>query len=109
MPESPRPGDQPETTEWVVPQDTLEPVTEPSRATRTRSVVAVGGLPVRTTLEDLRAVARWLGDFDAPWWVAGGWAIDLWVGGVSRDHSDIEISILREDQARLYAYCGNWP
>jgi hypothetical protein len=64
---------------------------------------------VRTTLADLQAVARWLGDFDAPWWVAGGWALDLWAGGVSREHQDIEISILRTDQARLYAYCADWP
>lgn len=26
-----------------------------------------------------------------PWWVVGGWALDLWRGGQTRPHKDIEI------------------
>jgi hypothetical protein len=61
------------------------------------------------TLDEVRAVARFLDRFPGPWWIAGGWAIDLWLGSVSRDHEDIEISVLRQDQAALHVYCGAWP
>jgi hypothetical protein len=37
-------------------------------------------------------LAGWLAEAIVPWGIAGGWAIDLWQGGVSRPHSDIEIS-----------------
>ena len=32
---------------------------------------------------------------DAPWHVAGGWALDLWHGIETRRHEDVEIAILR--------------
>ena len=54
-------------------------------------------------------MARFLARFPGPWWIAGGWAIDLWLGSVSRDHEDIEISVLRQDQVALHVYCGAWP
>jgi hypothetical protein len=36
-----------------------------------------------------------------PWFVAGGWAIDLFLARVTRPHSDIEISVYRRDQIKL--------
>ena len=46
--------------------------------------------------------------FARPWFVAGGWAIDLYLGRVTRPHKDIEIAILRRDQAHLPAYLAGW-
>ena len=38
------------------------------------------------------------------WWaVAGGWAIDLWLGEQTRDHHDIEVIIARADQPAVHA------
>jgi Aminoglycoside-2''-adenylyltransferase len=39
----------------------------------------------------------------APWCVVGGWAIDLWLGRQTREHEDIEISVLREDLGQFRA------
>lgn len=39
--------------------------------------------------------------FTRPWCIAGGWAIDLWLNRATRDHGDVEIAILREDQIAL--------
>lgn len=39
--------------------------------------------------------------FGRPWCIAGGWAIDLWLGHSTRGHADVEIAILREDQIDL--------
>jgi hypothetical protein len=45
--------------------------------------------------------------FDAPWWVAGGRALDLWMGRQTRDHQDVDVAILRADQKYLHeTFCG---
>jgi len=48
----------------------------------------------------------------APWWVAGGWALDLHAAAAGRDrirpHSDLEISILRRDQRTLFDHLAGW-
>jgi hypothetical protein len=38
-------------------------------------------------------VARLLAEVDLPWYVAGGWAIDLFLGGERRTHEDIEVAV----------------
>jgi len=38
-------------------------------------------------------VARLFADADLPWYVAGGWAIDLFLGGERRKHADIEVAV----------------
>ncbi|MHA2370372.1 MAG: nucleotidyltransferase domain-containing protein, partial [Candidatus Hodarchaeales archaeon] len=42
-----------------------------------------------------------LKEFAKPWFVAGGWAIDLHLNYVTRPHEDVEIIILRQDQLVL--------
>jgi hypothetical protein len=46
----------------------------------------------------LLEVAEALSRLHAPWFFAGGWAIDLFLGRVTRWHSDIDVVILRRDQ-----------
>lgn len=43
----------------------------------------------------------WLESIDVPWALAGGWALDLWGGTVTREHSDIEIACVRRDLPEL--------
>lgn len=40
-------------------------------------------------------VARLLRGVAVPWWVAGGWALDLWRGEQTRPHADLEICVPR--------------
>jgi hypothetical protein len=42
------------------------------------------------------------------WWVAGGWALDLFVGGQSRPHKDLDIGILRRDARRVLDSMPGW-
>jgi hypothetical protein len=52
-------------------------------------------------------VAALLGGVGFPWWVAGGWAIDLHLGRQTRDHDDMDVLVLRDDQLALQqALCG---
>jgi hypothetical protein len=46
--------------------------------------------------------------FPQPWWVAGGWALDLFLGRKTRPHADLEISILAADQGALFEHLRGW-
>jgi Aminoglycoside-2''-adenylyltransferase len=50
----------------------------------------------------------WLRDARAPWWVAGGWALDLYLGRQTRDHVDLDVSCFRVDLGKLRAALGGW-
>jgi hypothetical protein len=43
-----------------------------------------------------------------PWWVAGGYAIELAIGRSIRDHGDIDVMMLRRDQLHLQQALPNW-
>ena len=60
-------------------------------------------------LDNVRnAVQPLMGSFAAPWCVAGGWALDLFLGRVTRTHADLELAIFRQDQALLRAQLADW-
>ncbi|MGA8113308.1 MAG: hypothetical protein WCA46_06575 [Actinocatenispora sp.] len=42
-------------------------------------------------------LAARLADVGVPWWVCGGWAIDLFRGDQTREHEDIEFAVCRAD------------
>jgi hypothetical protein len=57
---------------------------------------------------DLFRVRELLGAWSQPWWVAGGWAIDLCADANPRRHHDIDIAVLRRDQLSLQLYFADW-
>ena len=57
------------------------------------------------SLADLLELLR---DIKIPWYVAGGWAIDLFIGHQTRLHEDLDIVIFRRDQQVLKRYLTNW-
>ena len=42
------------------------------------------------------------------WWVAGGYALDLFVGRSTRAHHDIDVSVLRVDAPLLHPILEGW-
>lgn len=42
-------------------------------------------------------LGRHLRGVSEPWCIVGGWALDLWHGYRTRDHEDLEFSVLRDD------------
>lgn len=56
----------------------------------------------------LKEVAALLQNFQPEWFVAGGWAIDLFLGEETRYHSDVEIAVFRQDQIALRNYLDGW-
>jgi GrpB-like predicted nucleotidyltransferase (UPF0157 family) len=49
----------------------------------------------------VEAVALELKQFEHPWHIASGWAIDLFMGRVTRVHHDVDVVIARTDQLAL--------
>lgn len=52
--------------------------------------------------------AALLASVPTPWWVAGGWALDLYVGAQTREHGDLDIGILRRDARQLMSALSSW-
>jgi Aminoglycoside-2''-adenylyltransferase len=53
-------------------------------------------------------VARFFSTAEVPWLIAGGWAIDLFLGEQTRAHEDIDVQILRRDQLDVRALFQEW-
>jgi hypothetical protein len=53
-------------------------------------------------------VARVMDGYRRPWFVSGGWAIDLFVGQVTRTHKDVEVGAYHADQDALSAHLAAW-
>jgi hypothetical protein len=59
---------------------------------------------VKVLLEVVEALAH----LRAPFFIAGGWAIDLHLGRITREHHDVDVLILRSDQSRLHECLDGW-
>lgn len=46
--------------------------------------------------------------FGPPWALCGGWAVDAWLGKVTRDHLDVDITLFAEDTPQLFAHLNDW-
>src|SRR2546426_8275085 len=55
-----------------------------------------------------RHVAAIMRGFERPWFVAGGWALDLFLDRETRAHEDIEIAIFRRDQEAIWRHLSDW-
>ncbi len=73
-------------------------------AVQTISVAESG--PWRATTPD--EAAAWFASLTVPWWIAGGWALDLFAGTASRPHRDLDAGILRKDAMRVLELLAAW-
>ncbi|MGW5365735.1 nucleotidyltransferase domain-containing protein [Actinopolymorpha pittospori] len=48
------------------------------------------------------------GRLTTPWWIAGGYAIELFVGSPFRPHDDIDVLLLRRDQQKVHEVLASW-
>jgi hypothetical protein len=56
----------------------------------------------------LEAVKQLFASVTAPWWIAGGHAIDMFIGHETRTHNDIEVAVLRRDQLVFRDALASW-
>jgi hypothetical protein len=57
---------------------------------------------MRREFKVLLEVAESFGNLRAPFYFAGGWAIDLHLGRVTREHHDIDVLVMRRDHLLLH-------
>lgn len=66
-----------------------------------------------------RAIGQWgslrpqdavplLTPVSVPWWIAGGWALDLFLGDHTRVHEDLDVGILRRDFDNVVSHLCGW-
>ncbi len=53
-------------------------------------------------------VARWFASWEGAWAVAGGWAIELFVGRPVRPHADLDVAVARANAAGLHELLAGW-
>ena len=59
---------------------------------------------IPNVLEQLAAISSLDNLFrghDTPYWIFGGWAVDLHLGRVSRPHADIDVAVWADDRAAV--------
>jgi len=54
------------------------------------------------------ALARVMRGYGHPWFVSGGWAIDLFVGRVTREHTDVEVGAFFPHHEDLRRHLADW-
>lgn len=54
------------------------------------------------------AAARVMSGFPAPWGFAGGWALDLFLGRLTRPHADVDLALFRADQELVRGHLAGW-
>jgi hypothetical protein len=46
--------------------------------------------------------------FPAPWALGGGWAVDAWLGEVTREHGDVDVIVFADDHRALFEHLQGW-
>jgi hypothetical protein len=59
---------------------------------------------MQNEFDRVRAVAALLAGLGCPWACGGGWALDHFLGRVTRTHKDIDVAILRRDPLMVQGY-----
>jgi len=57
-----------------------------------------------TSFAKVQRVGALFDDLPCQWFICGGWALDLFLDRVTRDHKDVDIAIARTDQFRVRDY-----
>jgi hypothetical protein len=56
----------------------------------------------------LEQVKQLFAPVSAPWWIAGGRALDMFIGHETRAHADIDVAVLRRDQGQFRDALAKW-
>ena len=61
-----------------------------------------------TVPEPVARLAEVMSSYPRPWGLCGGWAIDAWLGRISRDHGDVDLSVFDTDHQQLFDHLAGW-
>jgi Aminoglycoside-2''-adenylyltransferase len=66
------------------------------------------GQPIVAVPEPVANVAEIMSSYRAPWALCGGWAVDAWLGRLTRDHGDVDIAVFEGDRRALFEHLAGW-
>jgi hypothetical protein len=46
--------------------------------------------------------------YPSDWSLCGGWAVDAWLGRLTREHGDVDLSVFVDDQHLLFEHLRDW-
>ena len=49
-----------------------------------------------------------MSSFARPWALCGGWAVDAWLGRVTREHLDVDVTLFGDDLPELFRHLEGW-
>ncbi|HUF54783.1 MAG TPA: hypothetical protein VMR52_13615 [Dehalococcoidia bacterium] len=58
--------------------------------------------------EEVARIVDEMSGFPAQWALGGGWAVDSWLGEVTREHGDVDVIVFADDHRALFAHLSNW-
>lgn len=64
--------------------------------------------PVIRVPEHVTHIIETMSGFTAPWALGGGWAVDNWLGEVTREHVDVDIIVFGDDHQALFEHLTGW-
>lgn len=53
-------------------------------------------------------LAELMSSYPRPWALCGGWALDAWLGRISRDHGDVDLSVFDAHHRELFDHLAGW-
>lgn len=59
---------------------------------------------VKMECSDLESVGALFAELKCPWYICGGWALDLYLNRVTREHKDVDVAVARADQWSVREY-----
>ncbi|MEO8456412.1 MAG: hypothetical protein ABI559_01240 [Chloroflexota bacterium] len=60
------------------------------------------------TPENVARIAEVMSAFPSDWILCGGWAVDAWLGRVTREHGDLDIAVFEDAGAALFKHMAGW-
>lgn len=64
--------------------------------------------PAAAIPDDVARICNVMSTYHAPWALCGGWAVDAWLGHISREHGDIDLAVFTGDQRALHGHLSGW-
>ena len=58
--------------------------------------------------QQLVQVAELMSAFPSDWYLCGGWAVDAWLGRITRDHGDLDITVFEDAGTALRKHLSGW-
>jgi hypothetical protein len=58
--------------------------------------------------EPVARIGPLMATYRPPWALCGGWAVDAWLGRLTRDHGDVDIAFFENDREALFGHLAGW-